>query len=625
MGSPDCSSWSGGEHAVFVRLLRCTLERLPGLQDLRLCSNHLWGLFDPLPFSPKRKPRLRGQGDDPADLGQHQQLEQSPPESPLLCSLANLRVLHLAGSTGVRAQCLALILLHCPHLVDLDVHQCIDLNAVTSGTSLAELLRPHAPSLPSLRRLRGGWGLCAASLKLLLCHPGRAYALMSLDLGLGAGVSDAFLGQLAAACTNLQEIRLTLAAVTDQGIHDLLSGCRKLHALVLMHCLGPFTPALLPCSPPTLHQQQLQGCAPNSCHRWTLSNLQLIGGRCTLLSSHIIQLIGTRPDTLHTLALSNCPYITPALLGFLASRHKDSLQHVRLEQCGSYSWGQPCHGVAQGPGPPKPASMGQEGGLANNTEPLGRGRCTSCGGYHAECRGCSTNTDSPSNIRPHNEDPYDQKPGPANPANPYDQEPSPAMPTSRVPTCLLRDDAQTDSAAVPNPAPSSHPAHHLAPQQNSPPPASRLSASVWPICEASITQLAIACTHLCSLHLRHCCQLSAGIAEELTRTCPQLSSVLLDRCDLRDGGVRCPQSSFHPLHRIMVARCQLIERSLIPQPLFTPATQKSSAQTGAKESPGLASSPGGTTREATIGHHRVDASVMVHDLRAGGTAVLHAC
>eukprot|EP00983_Pelagomonas_calceolata_P099543 1158469-Pelagomonas_calceolata.AAC.9 len=40
--------------------------------------------------------------------------------------------------------------------------------------------------------------------------------LISATFHACAGVSDAFLGQLAAACTNLQEIRLTLAAVTDQ-------------------------------------------------------------------------------------------------------------------------------------------------------------------------------------------------------------------------------------------------------------------------------------------------------------------------------------------------------------------------------------------------------------------------
>jgi hypothetical protein len=34
----------------------------------------------------------------------------------------------------------------------------------------------------------------------------------------------------------------------------------------------------------------------------------------------------------------------------------------------------------------------------------------------------------------------------------------------------------------------------------------RPSASVWPICEASLLKLASACVGLRSLHLRHCCQ-----------------------------------------------------------------------------------------------------------------------
>ncbi|KAF5830582.1 hypothetical protein DUNSADRAFT_14330 [Dunaliella salina] len=659
--SGSSSSWSGGEHAVFVRLLRCTLERLPGLQDLRLCSNHLWGLFDPLPFSPpQKKPRPQAQGPEPQDLELHQQ--QCPPVSPLLRSLANLRVLHLAGSTGLRAQSLALLLLHCPNLLDLDVHQCIDLIAVTSGTSLAELLQPQASCLPSLRRLRGGWGLCTASLQLLLCHPGRAYALTSLDLGLGAGVNDALMGQLAGACTNLQEVKLTLASVTDQGIHDLLLGCRKLHVLVLLHCLGPFTPAMLPSGPPILQQQQQQQeSAPERGHRWTLTNLQLMGGRCTLLSSHVSQLIGSRPNTLHTLALSNCPYITPALLDFLASRHQDSLRHVRLEQCGGYSWVQPCNGVSQPPGPHTPARGSQEGCCANESafsfqegslaqesasacqegshakegfrfakesahisESQGGGCgtnrgdcCTECGGCnncdaqgescstnrggcHTECGGCnkctthggscSTNaggfhTESGGCIkwgtqgkgcsavnnhchtsrhthgeeRPssHCNEPSDvscstnteshiswqspavptqpcdaQAPCPAastrscdptespaastqpcdaqalrlaTPAGSFDPIKSPAAPTSHTP--------KASSSAMPNgPATSLPPFQSPAPQQTPPLPASRLSASVWPIDEASITQLAAACTRLCSLHLRHCCQVRYALS-----------------------------------------------------------------------------------------------------------------
>lgn len=62
--------------------------------------------------------------------------------------------------------------------------------------------------------------------------------------------------------------------------------------------------------------------------RWTFTSLQILGSRCTLNSSQLIQLIGARPSTLHTLALANCPYITPALLNFLASSQQ-GLQHIR--------------------------------------------------------------------------------------------------------------------------------------------------------------------------------------------------------------------------------------------------------------------------------------------------------
>ena len=42
--------------------------------------------------------------------------------------------------------------------------------------------------LPQLRKLRGGWGMCGPSLRVLLCSPHRGHALQRLDLGLGSGV-----------------------------------------------------------------------------------------------------------------------------------------------------------------------------------------------------------------------------------------------------------------------------------------------------------------------------------------------------------------------------------------------------------------------------------------------------
>ena len=64
--------------------------------------------------------------------------------------------------------------------------------AVTSGANLAQLLYPQPSSpphlgLPCLRRLRGGWGMCAPTLRMLLCAPGRSHALRALELGVGAG------------------------------------------------------------------------------------------------------------------------------------------------------------------------------------------------------------------------------------------------------------------------------------------------------------------------------------------------------------------------------------------------------------------------------------------------------
>ena len=71
----------------------------------------------------------------------------------------------------------------------------------------------------------------------------------------------------------------------------------------------------------------------NTQHRWTLSSLQILGSRCSLRSCHLQQLIGTRSNTLHTLALANCTYITPALFNFLAANHSKSLQHLRCVVC----------------------------------------------------------------------------------------------------------------------------------------------------------------------------------------------------------------------------------------------------------------------------------------------------
>lgn len=74
---------------------------------------------------------------------------------------------------------------------------------------------------------------------------------------------------------------------------------------------------------------------PQLLHRWTLSSLQVCGGPLAMTDRGLKSLIGQRPNTLHTLALTNCKAMTPGFLKFLGTAHGSSLQHLRLEQCGA--------------------------------------------------------------------------------------------------------------------------------------------------------------------------------------------------------------------------------------------------------------------------------------------------
>lgn len=135
--------------------------------------------------------------------------------------------------------------------------------------------------------------MCALTLRLLLCAPDRSHAMRSLELGLGAGkcwvalhtntaykyhtmdafasvrvspfvgvwpltlsclcprsgVSDDLLGDIARACTSLQEVRLTLAQISDEGA----SLCRSasLNAFSTLHSLILALTSLRPKAPHT--------------------------------------------------------------------------------------------------------------------------------------------------------------------------------------------------------------------------------------------------------------------------------------------------------------------------------------------------------------------------------------
>lgn len=137
--------------------------------------------------------------------------------------------------------------------------------------------------------------------------------------------------------------------------------------------------------------------------------------------------------------------------------------------------------------------------------------------------------------------------------------------------------------------------------------------------------------------------MGAGFVEALAAACPLLSSVLLDRCDLADAGVTCPQSSFSPLHRVMVRRgCFFVVLSSCASLWHAASTAAGStprcmcalrvqvARCQGLE-PALPLQPSTPPKQPAVraphgpahGQPRVDGSLAVFDLLQGSTRVLH--
>ncbi len=74
--------------------------------------------------------------------------------------------------------------------------------------------QPEPPVRCSLRRLSCGWGFTASLLTSVCCNSPQ---LVSLELGVGSGVSDGVLQTVAEQCPLLERVKLKLACVSDQG------------------------------------------------------------------------------------------------------------------------------------------------------------------------------------------------------------------------------------------------------------------------------------------------------------------------------------------------------------------------------------------------------------------------
>jgi len=85
--------------------------------------------------------------------------------------------------------------------------------------------------------------------------------------------------------------------------------------------------------------------------------------------------------------------------------------------------------------------------------------------------------------------------------------------------------------------------------------------------------------------------------------------------------LRAPYSaSFNPWNgcvHLQVARCQTLEAPLVLQPLIAPLT--SHKHKSSKDMTSASTAALGTETS----HQRINASLMIHDLLAGGTTVLH--
>eukprot|EP00803_Ostreobium_quekettii_P010500 evm.model.scf_63.8 EVM.evm.TU.scf_63.8 scf_63:76008-76715(+) len=71
--------------------------------------------------------------------------------------------------------------------------------------------------------------------------------------------------------------------------------------------------------------------------------------------------------------------------------------------------------------------------------------------------------------------------------------------------------------------------------------------------EQHLAKLLLACPRMRHVQLRHCCQLSKGMAARLATGLPLLEYLMLDRCDVVDGNYDLvPMGGYHPLQYIQV-------------------------------------------------------------------------
>jgi hypothetical protein len=79
--------------------------------------------------------------------------------------------------------------------------------------------------------------------------------------------------------------------------------------------------------------------------------------------------------------------------------------------------------------------------------------------------------------------------------------------------------------------------------------------------QPALLRLLTRCPALASLRLRHAAApLSAGFVSESAGACPLLQHVLLDQCDLADGGFRLAPDAYLPLAAVQARRGSGISR-----------------------------------------------------------------